>query len=219
MSQSMTAEASMANPTHVPYEAPVVDLCLPVRGTNLPADHGYALLAALCHQVPTLHRNPHIGILTTAGIGDRRGKILLTPHSNIRIRLPMEAVPEVYKLAGKQLKIGSHEVQLGIPRIFTLKPSTSLKARIVTIKGYTEPDPFVQAAQDQLEKLKISGRVSVLQDKTGKPLRKTLRIKGHTIVGFSTLVENLQEEDSIRLQQVGLGGRRRMGCGFFLPFK
>ncbi|WP_414426306.1 type I-MYXAN CRISPR-associated protein Cas6/Cmx6 [Synechococcus sp. R60.1] len=23
----------------------------------------------------------------------------------------------------------------------------------------------------------------------------------------------------MRLQQVGLGGRRRMGCGFFLPFK
>jgi len=215
----MTAEASMANPTHVPYEALVVDLCLPVQGATLPADHGYGLLSALCRQVPTLHQNPRVGILTTSGVGDRQGKILLTPHSHIRIRLPIEAVAEVYKLAGKQLKIGSHEVRLGIPKIFILKPSSSLKARIVTIKGHTEPDTFVQAAQAQLEKLKISGRVSVLQDKAGKPLRKTLRIKGHTIIGFSTLVENLSEEDSIRLQQVGLGGRRRMGCGFFLPFK
>ncbi|MFS8910830.1 type I-MYXAN CRISPR-associated protein Cas6/Cmx6 [Synechococcus sp. H60.3] len=215
----MTAEASPPDSTDFLYQTLVVDLCLPIRGATLPADHGYGLLAALCHRVPMLHRNPCVGILTTAGIRDRQGKILLTPHSHIRIRLPIEAVAEVYKLAGKQLKIGSHEVQLGIPKIFTLKPSTSLKARIVTIKGYTEPDTFAQAAQAQLEKLKISGQVTVLQDKTGKPLRKTLRIKGHTIIGFSTLVENLQEEDSIRLQQVGLGGRRRMGCGFFLPYK
>jgi CRISPR-associated endonuclease/helicase Cas3 len=197
----------------------VVDLCIPVRGTSLPADHGYGLLSALAHQVQLLHQNPEIGILTVAGVGDKQGKILLTPQSHLRIRLPVEYVGQVYGLAGKNLKVGNHLIHLGIPEILTLKGCHTLKARIVTIKGYLEPEGFQRAAQRQLKDLGISGEAEVLVDPTGIPLRKTLKIKRHTIVGFSTVVRSLSEEDSIRLQQVGLGGRRRMGCGFFLPSK
>lgn len=197
----------------------MVDMCFPVRGSHFPAEHGYGLLSALAQWVPSIHQNPQIGILTVAGIGDKQGKILLTPRSHIRIRLPIEAVSGVYRLAGKRIRVGSHEVHLGIPEIFTLKPSASLKARIVTIKGYLEAESFEQAAQKQLERLGTPGEVKVLRDPEGKPLRKTLKIKCHTIVGFTTIVQGLSDEDSIRLQQVGLGGRQRMGCGFFLPCK
>lgn len=197
----------------------MVDLRIPVMGSALPAEHGYGLLSALAHLVPSIHQNPHIGILTVAGIGDRQGKIFLTQQSHLRIRLPIEAIPSVYGVAGKRLRIGTHEIQLGIPEIFTLKPSSSLKARIVTIKGYLEPDEFEQAARIQLERLGIAGQLAILKDKTGMPVRKVLKIKRHTIVGFSTVVQGLGDEDSIRLQQLGLGGRRRMGCGFFLPCK
>lgn len=195
----------------------MVDLCFPVQGSLLPADHGYGLLAALAHLVPSLHQNPHVGILTAPGIRDGKGKILLTPRSQVRIRLPIEAVAGVYGLAGKCLRVGCHEVRLGIPQLFTLKPSSALKARIVTIKGYQEAEAFEAAAQRQLKQLGFSGKVSVMRDQQGNPLRKTLKIKQHTMVGFTTLVQDLGEEESIRLQQIGLGGRRRMGCGFFLP--
>ncbi len=215
----MSADTLPLNPAN-PVDTPLmVDLCLPVQGSSLPAEHGYALLSALAHQVPHIHQNPQIGILTVAGIGDKQGKILLTPHSHVRIRLPIEAVASVYGLAGKRLRVGVHEVRLGIPEILTLKPSSSLKSRIVTIKGYTEAMTFEQAAQKQLDRLEIPGEIKVLRDQEGIPLRKTLKIKRHTIVGFSTVVQGLEDEDSIRLQQVGLGGRRRMGCGFFLPSK
>jgi len=210
---------SQPHPTLTPPLPLMVDLQLPVRGSSLPAEHGYGLLAALAHVVPAIHQNPHIGILTVAGIGDKQGKILLTPRSHLRIRLPIEAIPGVYQLAGQRLRVGCHNVQLGIPEILTLQPSAFLKARIVTIKGYWEAEPFEQAAQKQLDGLGISGEVKVLRDKTGIPLRKTLKIKRHTIVGFTTVVQGLSDADSIRLQQVGLGGRRRMGCGFFLPCK
>jgi len=197
----------------------MVDMCFPVRGHGFPAEHGYGLLSALAQWVPSIHQNLHIGILTVPGIGDKQGKILLTPRSHLRIRLPMEAISGVYRLAGKRLRVGSHEVHLGIPEIFTLKPCATLKARIVTIKGYLEAENLEQAAQKQLEQLGIPGEVKVLRDPEGKPLRKTLKIKRHTIVGFTTSVQGLSDDDSIRLQQVGLGGRRRMGCGFFLPCK
>ncbi len=205
------------NPAAAPAPPLMVDLRIPVRGTSLPADHGYGLFSALAHLAPSLHTNPHVGILTVAGMGDKQGKIFLTRHAHLRIRLPIESVRSVYGLAGKRLRVGNQEIQLGIPEIFTLKASSSLKARIVTIKGYLETEGFEQAAQKQINTLGITGEVRVLRDKNGMPLRKTLKIKSSTIVGFSTIVRALSDADSIRLQQVGLGGRRRMGCGFFLP--
>lgn len=195
----------------------MVDLLLPVMGCSLPAEHGYGLLSALAHLVPGIHQNPHIGILTVAGVGDRQGKIFLTQRSHIRIRLPIESVTSVYRAAGKRLRVGTHEVQLGIPEILTLKPSSSLKARIVTIKGCLEAKALEQAARKQLECMGIIGQLDLIRDRTGMPIRKVLKIKKYTIVGFSIMVQGLGDEDSIRLQQHGLGGRRRMGCGFFLP--
>jgi len=215
----MTLTISQSSQTEAHPHQLIVDLCIPVRGSSLPADHGYGLLSAMAHQVQLLHQNPEIGILTVAGVGDKQGKILLTPQSHLRIRLPVEQVGRVYGLAGKSLRVGSHLIHLGIPEILTLKGCHTLKARIVTIKGYLEPEGFQRAAQRQLTDLGIPGEVEVLVDPMGIPLRKTLKIKRHTIVGFSTVVRHLSEEDSIRLQQVGLGGRRRMGCGFFLPSK
>jgi CRISPR-associated protein Cas6 len=44
-----------------------------------------------------------------------------------------------------------------------------------------------------------------------------LRIRDRTIVGFSVLVQGLTAEESVQLQEEGIGGRGKMGCGFFLP--
>ncbi len=43
------------------------------------------------------------------------------------------------------------------------------------------------------------------------------RIKEVRIVGFALLVEGLRPDESLRLQEVGLGGRRHLGCGVFVP--
>ena len=53
--------------------------------------------------------------------------------------------------------------------------------------------------------------------RAGQPRRKIIHIKGKAIVGYSLIVEGLTAEESILLQEKGLGGRTRIGCGFFLP--
>ena len=47
--------------------------------------------------------------------------------------------------------------------------------------------------------------------------RKTLTIHDKKVVGYSMQINGLSDVDSIRLQEHGLGGRRKMGCGFFEP--
>ena len=46
-----------------------------------------------------------------------------------------------------------------------------------------------------------------------------MRVKGQVIVGFAVQVKGLSAADSLKLQADGLGGRRRLGCGFFLPVR
>ncbi|ACK74093.1 CRISPR-associated protein, Cas6-related (plasmid) [Gloeothece citriformis PCC 7424] len=193
-----------------------VDLNFQVLGNILPADHGYGLYAALTHWNPIIHDLEGLSIQTIAGIPDKQGKIYLTERSRFRIRLPHDQVPLVYGLAGKTLTIGKHTIRLGIPQIYLLQPASKLRSRLVVIKGYQEPKIFLEAVQRQLEKLRINGIVAI-STANSKPDRKTIKIKRFTVVGFGLEMSNLSDEDSLLLQEVGLGGKRRMGCGVFVP--
>jgi CRISPR-associated protein Cas6 len=97
-------------------------------------------------------------------------------------------------------------------------PAPSLYARIVTIKKFTEPEPFLDAAQRQLAQLNITGSLELPQDGRSR-YRRIITIHGHKVVGFSLAAHDLTENDSVRLQTVGLGGRRAMGCGLFNPIR
>lgn len=196
-----------------------VELSFSITGQSLPADHGYGLYSAIAHLVPQVHQQDGLSILTISGIPDRQGKIFLTERSHLRIRLPYECLPMVYQLAGKQLSIGSCLIRLGIPQIFMLRPTERLRARIVTIKNHQEPESFLAAAKLQLAALGITGGAIVPLDIEGKPDRKTIKIKTYSVVGFGLEVSGLNEEDSIKLQILGLGGKHRMGCGVFVPMR
>ena len=199
--------------------APYVDLSFEVIGETLPADHGYGLYSALTRWNEDLHTLVGLSIQTIAGIPDKQGKIYLTERSRFRVRLPFEQVPMVYGLAGKTLTIGKHAICLGIPQIYLLQSTSSLKTRIAVIKGYQEPGAFLEAVARQLEKLGIIGKAVIPFSKRREPERKTIKIKQFTVVGFSLKVSHLSDEDSLLLQKVGLGGKQRMGCGVFIPCK
>jgi CRISPR-associated protein Cas6 len=184
----------------------------------LPADHGYGLYSALTHWNESIHDLEGLSIQTITGIPDKQGKIYLTERSQFRMRLPHEQIPLVYGLAGKALTIGKHTIRLGIPQIYLLQPSANLKARIVVIKGYQEPESFSEAVQRQLTDLGINGlvKIPIIQTESS---RKTIKIKRFTVVGFGLEIGDLNDEDSLLLQKIGLGGKRRMGCGVFIPTK
>lgn len=198
---------------HLPY----VELSFGVVGETLPADMGYGLYSAVTHLCPEIHQQSGISIQTITGFPDKQGKIYLSDNSRLRVRLPVDKIPLLYRLAGKSLKIGVHQIRLGIPKVFMLQPIAKLRSRIVVIKGFQEPKSFLEAAKRQLEALEISGTTIIPSNLTGDPDRKVIKIKCYSIVGFGIEISDLNEEDSIKLQMIGLGGKRRMGCGIFVP--
>ena len=145
----------------------------------------------------------------------KRNEINLTERSKLLIRLPAEKIPFVYSFSGKSLTIGKHKIRLGIPEMNFLQPKSKLRSHIVIIRGYEEANTFLEAARRQIEELDIKADIKLIFKKDGTPKRKTIKVK-QTLVGFGIEANHLREADSIILQEKGLGGKQKMGCGVFI---
>lgn len=208
-------------------QSPIVDLSFDLRGMSIPADHGYALYAAVSRHLPWLHGNETAGIHPIHGhlVGGRQ--LALNRASRLVLRLPADRIAEAIRLAGRRLDVDGLALAVGTPSVHPLLPHPSLVSRLVVIRGFTEAGPFLEAVGRQLAERDIIGSTALaphlhqraLQDQTGSHdlfVRRTLRVCGREVVGFAVGVRGLSPQDSMKLQALGLGGRRRFGCGVFV---
>ena len=212
-------------------QCPYLNVSFALSGKQLPADHGYLLYSAICKatergssptimegSVSALHNTDWLGIELISGFPSGPGLITLPERdATLRLRIPSDHYRDVLLLAGKRLDIGGHQIRLGLPVARPLEPAPSLYARVVTIKKFTEPEPFLEAVSRQLDSLGVTGRAELPRDEKGRYRRRIVTIHGKSVVGFSVAVHDLNHEDSLKLQSSGIGGRRAMGCGIFNP--
>ncbi len=206
---------------------PTLDILFRVTGTEVPTDHGYSLFGALSRILETendrwMHGNPHIGLHTIRGPSLGNGRRLIGRNARFGLRLPSDLLPRSLKLAGKSLNLGGCKLRVGVAEARALVPAATLYCRIVTTKNGHDPVRFDAEIARQLTSLGIHGRVlRVPQGRAGSghrdPSRRVVRLRGKRIVGYAMLATELLAEESIRLQELGLGGRRRMGGGVFVP--
>ena len=190
---------------------PSIDLAFRLTGSAVPVDHGYALYAALSRILSDLHAAKGIGVQPIRGIYSGNGTLHLADFSRLILRLPDEQIRAYLKLAGKRLELDEYRLSVGVPEVRTLRPVVRLRARLVTIKGFLKEDEFLAAAERQLEQLGIKGQAHL-------GARRTFRVRDKQVVGFEMGVTQLTAEESLTLQERGLGGRRKMGCGVFVPW-
>lgn len=190
---------------------PKVDLCFQVIGKHIPVDHGYALYAAITRILPHFHDDDSAGLKLVRGryMGD--GLLDISPRSELVLRLPVDRIASYLPLAGKKLVIDGRDLMVGVPNTRALVPSATLRSHLVTTKNGSDQGRFEAEVSRQMEGLKLLSRFSVGE-------RRTFKVHGKQVVGYSLLVTELSAEESIALQENGLGGRRRMGCGFFETF-
>jgi CRISPR-associated protein Cas6 len=192
-----------------------IDLKFSVTGKQIPIDHGYALYAALSRLLDTsddswLHDNDDIGLHPIRGHYVGPGRLALAAHSKLTVRLPVGLIPHFLPLAGKTITVGDHNLRLGIPQPAALIPAPNLYAHLVTTKNGQDEARFDEEIARQLAALGVAG-------KPQRGPRRTFRIKDKRVVAHALLVTELTAEESIRLQDAGVGGRRKLGCGVFVP--
>lgn len=202
---------------------PTITVQFPIQGNKLPADHGYSLYSAISQLKPDLHNlsddEKWFGIELISGVPFDQGLIALPNRgAHLRLRLPADKFGEVISLAGKQLDIDGHKIRLGIPTARPLLPARALYARIVTFKNSLTLEKFLETANQDLAKKEITAILEI-PNETQARTRRIITIKGKKIVGFSLIAHGLNDEDSLKLQSTGIGGRRSMGCGIFNPIR
>lgn len=193
-----------------------VDVAFPLLGERVPVDHGYALFGALSRVLGNdLHGADWLAVHPLWGVPQANKMLHLgRSQSSLRLRIDAAAIPKVLPLAGKLLDVAGNPLRVGVPNVYALGAAPVLFARMVVIKGFMAPDSFTDAARRQLDALGVKARFNVTDED-----RKVLSIRERKVVGFTTVLHDLSDEDSIKVQCAGLGGRQRFGCGVFVPMQ
>ena len=207
----------------------VLDILFRVIGTEVPSDHGYALFGAVSRILESagdrwLHGNPAIGLHTIRGTPSAPGRYRLGEDARFGLRLPSELVPRALKLAGRSIELDGCRLRIGVAQTRALVPATTMHCRIATTRNGHAPARFDAEIARQAAALDLHGRIFRVPRREPPsaerdPSRRVVRIRDKRVVGYALLATELTAAESIRLQERGLGGRRRMGCGVFVPVR
>jgi len=205
------------------YRVPddVFDLLFRLRGEQIEIDHAFALAEALHAQLgkATFDRIGVHGVrLADSGNGWTRSEqgsdeIPLPRRARLVIRLHRDDHDAVTALSGQTLQLGSQRLEVGTSSERKLSPLACLHARAVHCDpGQTETEFLAQAASE----MQCLG-IDVARMICGRS--GAIRTGRETLFTRALLVADLKPEESVRLQQRGLGGKRGLGCGLFVPHR
>jgi CRISPR-associated protein Cas6 len=189
--------------------APVVDVVFALVGEALPRDHAQPLAAALLRHLPWLADAGVHRINVVAGTGE---PALLSHRARLTIRIGRERAPEVAALEGRVLDVGGFTLRLGESVQRELLAHSTVYAQVVTNASADELH-FLQGVERELNALGVTGRAICGRRRAWRDETGTER------VGYSVLVDRLSADDSLLVQQHGLGTHRHLGCGVFVPHR
>lgn len=192
----------------------MIDLHFQVQGETIRVDHGYALFSVISHclEKEWFHDATGVRLALIRGKYIGNGQLRLEPYSRLTLRLPPEKADVYSKLIGRELDLDGHKIWIGGPSSEELIPSAVLYSHIVTTRNGLHEARFSAEVRRQLNKKGCQGNIIV-----GR--RRIFSIHSKKVVGYSLLISGLTAQESMVLQEQGVGGRRKMGCGFFLPWE
>lgn len=201
----------------------VVDIAFRIACPTLPLDHAHALSSALLKALPWLEDEAYAGIHLIHGAAsgngwfrpeDTENELLhLSKRTRMRLRVPREWLQDAQALSGQSLDIDGHPLEVGASEVSLLSSLPTLFSRYVMTRVELDETQFLEEVAGQLKALDIPCR------KMLGGITHTMKFPDGTVFTRSLMVADLEPEQSVRLQQVGLGEGRMFGCGLFLPHK
>jgi CRISPR-associated protein Cas6 len=210
------------------YEVPddIVDLVFDIQCRELPVDHQRDLSYALCAHVPELADDNPLAVHSIHLAGSQNGwerpdpelgqRLILSRRTKLVLRVTADARDRIAeRLDGVELDVGGCAMRVGRSKTKKLSSQGTVFSRYVVLEPGEDTDEtaFMQRIVSQLAERGIrvrkalSGKTTELQGPEGPILTRSL------------MIADLAADESVRLQQEGLGPLRHMGCGIFIPHK
>jgi len=183
----------------------------PVAGRTLPRDHAQALLDALCSQWPWLRSEAQTGIHGIKLVPGTQAHAMLSQRTKLLLRVPTHRAPELLAGTSIDLVVAGQPMRLGTPHTRELLPHATLYAYNVAATNADEV-AFMADVTRELAELGVGG-----ERVCGK--RQQLALPDGVLNTFSLMLHALAPEQSLRVQCLGIGPHRLLGCGIFIPHK
>ena len=204
------------------FEVPedVVDLLFSIRCKSLPVDHGHILAQAIVQCLPWIASEPQVAVhkihVAESSHGWQRPEddlLLPSRRTKLVLRMPSHRLDDCRALVDQTLDIDGHGLKVEASKPRQLSKLTTIFARYIETSDDEDDDEFMRRMQTLLKKQKI----------VAKKMMSGRVVKHGTAEGALTtrklMLSGLSVEDSLYLQQWGLGDKMLMGIGIFLPHK
>jgi CRISPR-associated protein Cas6 len=208
--------------TEQAVQADILDAVFAISCRSLPVDHAYALSQAIQAALPWFAQEPGAGLHTIYGAASASGwtrpegadaLLHLSHRAKLALRLPRHRLDDAAALLGRTLQVAGWPLRVDRLSLRPLSRITTLFSRCVVFAAAGDEAAFLAAAAGALGALGINlgtmlcGRVT--------PVATPAR----TYQTRSLMLAGLTPEQSLALQQHGLGIERKLGCGVFIPHK
>jgi CRISPR-associated protein Cas6 len=200
----------------------VTDIAYQIRCRTLPVDHAWALSEAVQKVLPWIGSETGAGVHTIhvaeSGNGWMRPEgaddlLYLSRRTKLQIRVPQQRVADAEQLVGKTLDVAGHELTVEKATLKPLTPFAAVFSRYVESSNTQDENAFLAAMVREL------GEMDIRPLKMLCGIEKTLGTPAGPVRTRSLMIADLTLPESLRLLQRGLGPRRALGCGLFLPHK
>lgn len=202
----------------------VIDLSFKVACKQIKLDHAWALTNAVNELLPWFKDDPQSAVhhiyIPQSGNGWERsdtfsGEVIqLSRRTRLKLRIPMSRKKEVQAITGQKISIDGNEMTIGQSEQHLLSTMTTIVSRHVYVPETEESeDAFLSAIHTQIQAMGINVRKMLC----GKS--RQLKTPDGFIKTRSLMVADINPEESITLQENGVGSFYSYGCGIFIPQK
>ena len=188
-----------------------VDVLFALEGRALPKDYRFLLMREIGRHLPWFESDDSVGMHPIKASKTDYGVVLLPRRAKLILRIPRTRVTEVRALIGAVLDITGHTLSVGEFTVRPIQPFGTLYAYFVVDESGDELT-FIRRIEAQLDALSVPCSVICGQ-------RGALQVGTRALEGYSLMLHGLAAPHSVRLQEIGLGSDRNLGCGMFVPHK
>lgn len=187
----------------------MLEIAFDLKGSFVPAGYAFALWDEVARCLPWLDAEKFAGILPLRAAASG-GNMLLPQRTKLVLRLPSGLAPQARLLSGEELDVEGSVLRVGEAREKPLQPHPTLHAQLVESSG--EEKEFLADIENQLREMEVACKLIC-------GMRHTVMGAKQSVAGYSLVLHDLKPDASLQIQRAGLGGKRRYGCGIFVPYK
>ncbi len=211
----------------LPYQIPedVIDLSFSLSCKTLPLDHAWSLSQEIKQHLPWMGELKNAGIhqihVAESNNGwirpgaEEEGAVLYpSRRTKMTLRIPIEKLSDAQSLTGKTLSIESHPLKIGTSKQKELTNDSVIFSRYVASKTDEDENQFLGRIAKEIKQISNFKIKKMLCGKT-----HNIKTPAGNVFTRHLMIADLDSDTSIKIQQLGLGDSRELGCGLFLPHK